>query len=116
MEKFRPVFAAGELWQAAIRAALPAGGKLYFGTFPSELRPEHVTPEAMAVLARWVDNRHIVPQGYDDGIVVNLPQRRLFLFRNGALKHSYPVAVGSEGWKTPVGDFVTSAGPVRVGR
>ena len=52
-----------------------------------------------------VDNRHIVPAGYDDGIVVNLPQRRLFLFRNGALKHSYPVAVGSGGWKTPVGDY-----------
>lgn len=52
-----------------------------------------------------IDNRHIVPAGYDDGIVVNLPQRRLFLFRNGALRHSYPVAVGSEGWKTPVGDY-----------
>ncbi|HEX6324590.1 MAG TPA: L,D-transpeptidase family protein [Vicinamibacterales bacterium] len=52
-----------------------------------------------------IDNRHIVPQGYDDGIVVNLPQRRLFLFRNGALQESYPVAVGSGGWKTPTGDF-----------
>ena len=36
------------------RAALPAHDKLYFGTFPSELRPEHVTPAAMAVLRRWV--------------------------------------------------------------
>ena len=52
-----------------------------------------------------VDNRHVVPTGFTDGIVVNLPQRRLFLFRNGALKHSYPVAVGSGGWRTPVGEF-----------
>jgi L,D-transpeptidase ErfK/SrfK len=52
-----------------------------------------------------IDNRHIVPAGFDDGIVVNLPQRRLFLFRNGALKQSYPVAVGSGGWKTPPGSF-----------
>ena len=52
-----------------------------------------------------IDNRHIVPQGYDDGIVINLPQRRLFLFRDGSLKESYPVAVGSGGWRTPTGEF-----------
>ncbi len=52
-----------------------------------------------------IDNRHIVPAGVDDGIVVNLPQRRLFLFRNGALLQSYPVAVGSGGWRTPAGEF-----------
>ena len=52
-----------------------------------------------------IDNRHIIPTGYDDGIVINLPQRRLFLFRKGSLKESYPVAVGSGGWRTPVGEF-----------
>ena len=52
-----------------------------------------------------IDNRHIVPQGYDNAIVINLPQRRLFLFRNGSLKESYPVAVGSGGWRTPIGEF-----------
>jgi len=52
-----------------------------------------------------IDNRHVVPAGYDDGIVINLPQRRLFLFRGGSLKHSYPVAVGSGGWRTPLGQF-----------
>lgn len=36
---------------------------------------------------------------------MNLPQRRLFLFRNGDLQHSYPVAVGTSGWRTPTGDF-----------
>jgi L,D-transpeptidase ErfK/SrfK len=54
-----------------------------------------------------IDNRHIVPSGtgITDGIVVNLPQRRLFLFKGGALKDSYPIAVGSTGWRTPVGNF-----------
>lgn len=52
-----------------------------------------------------IDNRHIVPAGMDDGIIINLPQRRLFLFRGGVLKESYPVAVGSGGWRTPRGDF-----------
>ena len=52
-----------------------------------------------------IDNRHIVPQGYDSGIVINLPQRRLFLFRGGSLKDSYPIAVGSGSWRTPTGEF-----------
>lgn len=52
-----------------------------------------------------IDNRHIVPPGMPDGIVINLPQRRLFLFKGGSLKDSYPVAVGSGGWRTPVGEF-----------
>lgn len=52
-----------------------------------------------------VDNRHIVPAGFTDGIVVNLPQRRLFLFRDGEVRQSYPVAVGTGSWKTPTGEF-----------
>lgn len=52
-----------------------------------------------------IDNRHVVPTGYENGIVINLPQRRLFLFRGGSLKQSYPVAVGSGGWRTPIGEF-----------
>jgi B12-binding domain/radical SAM domain protein len=48
---------------AGIRAELPPGGKIYFGTFPSEVRPEHVTPEALAVIARWCDNRSLVIGG-----------------------------------------------------
>lgn len=52
-----------------------------------------------------VDNRHVVPSGMHDGIVVNIPQRRLFLFRGGALVDSYPVAVGRSGWKTPTGEY-----------
>lgn len=48
---------------AAVRAELPAGGKLYFGSFPSEVRPEHVTPEALAILKRFVDNDNLVIGG-----------------------------------------------------
>ena len=53
-----------------------------------------------------IDNRHIIPAGVlDDGIIVNLPQRRLFLMRGGALEISYPITVGLPGWPTPTGDF-----------
>jgi B12-binding domain/radical SAM domain protein len=55
--------AAVEALLAGVRAELPAGGRIYFGTFPSEVRPEHVTPEALAVIARWCDNRSLVIGG-----------------------------------------------------
>ncbi|NPA99540.1 MAG: TIGR04013 family B12-binding domain/radical SAM domain-containing protein [Crenarchaeota archaeon] len=35
-------------------------GKLYFGTFPSEVRPEHLTREAAKLLARYVSNKNII--------------------------------------------------------
>ncbi len=35
-------------------------GKLYFGTFPSEVRPEHLTEEAARLLARYVSNKNII--------------------------------------------------------
>jgi B12-binding domain/radical SAM domain protein len=47
---------------AAVREELPAG-RVYFGTFPSECRPEHVTPEALRVLKKYVDNRQLVIGG-----------------------------------------------------
>src|SRR5215468_11295785 len=55
--------AAVEDLLAAVRAELPPGGKQYFGTFPSEVRPEHVTPEALALIARTCDNRSLVIGG-----------------------------------------------------
>ena len=52
-----------------------------------------------------VCNQHIVPSRLQDGIVINIPQRMLFLFENGAVVASYPVAVGKPGWETPTGTF-----------
>lgn len=55
--------AAVEALLAAVRAELPPGGKQYFGTFPSEVRPEHVSPEALALIRRHADNTSIVIGG-----------------------------------------------------
>lgn len=52
-----------------------------------------------------VDNRHIVPQVEDATIVINIPQRLLFQFTDGALRAHYPIAVGLADWPTPVGAF-----------
>jgi B12-binding domain/radical SAM domain protein len=55
--------AAVEALLAAVRAEVGREGKIYFGTFPSECRPEHVTTEALEVLARYVDNDSLVIGG-----------------------------------------------------
>src|SRR6266852_7980647 len=53
----------------------------------------------------WVNNRHIVPDGIKDGILINIPQRMLFFFSRGVLTAAYPVALGRPTWPTPQGDF-----------
>jgi L,D-transpeptidase ErfK/SrfK len=52
-----------------------------------------------------IDNRHIVPRATDDGIVINIPQRMLFLFKEGQARRAYPVALGKPDWPTPSGRF-----------
>lgn len=52
-----------------------------------------------------IDNRHIVPEGMSDGILINLPQGMLFFFGNGKFMAAYPVGLGKSSWATPDGDF-----------
>lgn len=48
---------------ASVRAAIGSTGRLYFGTFPAEVRPEHVTPEALALVRRYASNDNLVIGG-----------------------------------------------------
>jgi L,D-transpeptidase ErfK/SrfK len=52
-----------------------------------------------------IHNLHIVPAGFDDGIVINIPQRMLFNFSQGQLVAAYPVGLGKPTWPTPEGQF-----------
>jgi L,D-transpeptidase ErfK/SrfK len=56
-----------------------------------------------------IDNPHIVPRLTDggplQGILVNVPQRMLFVFEAGAALAAYPVAAGRPSWPTPLGAF-----------
>lgn len=45
---------------AGVREELPPQGRVFFGSFPSEVRPEHVTPAAMRLLRRYVANDNII--------------------------------------------------------
>ncbi len=62
-EGIEPNLDAVEALLAAVREEIGPAGKVYLGSFPSELRPEHVTDAAMRVLARWVDNDNVVIGG-----------------------------------------------------
>lgn len=49
--------------------------------------------------------RHVVPASLSDGMLINLPQRMVYLFRDGRVTRGFPVAVGRPAWPTPTGDF-----------
>jgi L,D-transpeptidase ErfK/SrfK len=55
----------------------------------------------------FINNLRIVPKVIHDGIIVNVPDRMLFFFQNGALVTSFPVGLGlpQEEWQTPIGPF-----------
>jgi B12-binding domain/radical SAM domain protein len=55
--------AAVEELLAALRESMGPDGRIFFGTFPSEVRPEHVTPESLALLERYVDNDNLIIGG-----------------------------------------------------
>ena len=45
---------------AALRETVSRDGKIIFGYFPSEVRPEHVTPEALELLREYANNDEVV--------------------------------------------------------
>lgn len=54
-----------------------------------------------------INNLRIVPKDYDNGIIVNVPDRMLYFFQNGELITAFPVGLGlpQEEWQTPIGPF-----------
>ncbi len=51
--------------------------------------------------------QRIVPKYQGSGVVVNLPERMLYVFTNGSLETFYPIAIGRPElrWQTPVGNY-----------
>ncbi|MBI5744061.1 MAG: TIGR04013 family B12-binding domain/radical SAM domain-containing protein [Elusimicrobia bacterium] len=52
--------AVRELLEGAGKLSSRYGGRIYFGSFPSEVRPEHVTPETLALTRRYASNRRLI--------------------------------------------------------
>lgn len=45
---------------AGTRGIVGTAGRVFFGSFPAEVRPEHVTPAAVSLVRRWCDNDNLV--------------------------------------------------------
>ncbi|MGB0127460.1 MAG: L,D-transpeptidase family protein [Rhodocyclaceae bacterium] len=56
-----------------------------------------------------MDSRHIVPRWMERGILINIPQRMLFLFENNQLIAAYPVGPGKKDWQTPTGRYAVTS-------
>ncbi len=52
-----------------------------------------------------INNSHIVPTELQNGLVINLPELRLYYFQNGAYQRRYALAVGKPSWPTPTGTY-----------
>jgi L,D-transpeptidase ErfK/SrfK len=48
---------------------------------------------------------HILPRTIQDGIILNIPERRVYVFKDDSLVDSHPVAIGRPSWPTTTGDF-----------
>jgi B12-binding domain/radical SAM domain protein len=49
-----------EEFLAGVRQILKNEGRIFVGTFPSEIRPEHVTPESLKLIKKFADNNNII--------------------------------------------------------
>jgi L,D-transpeptidase ErfK/SrfK len=121
----RPARAAPPAPEAAadVPADLLVGGELSYtvqpgdslwsvsGRFGVEVAPlaraNDLDPRALLQIGRIlrVENPHLVPERLERGILINLPQRMLFLFRDGEVAAAYPVGLGRPSWRTPEGHF-----------
>jgi L,D-transpeptidase ErfK/SrfK len=52
-----------------------------------------------------LDNRKIIPKVVDNGIIVNIPDKMLYLFKEGKILSYFPVGLGSPDFPTPTGSF-----------
>jgi L,D-transpeptidase ErfK/SrfK len=56
-----------------------------------------------------VPTRHVLPDAPRRGIVINLPELRLYYFPPKGEPRSFPIGIGGEGKETPVGRTVVAA-------
>lgn len=52
-----------------------------------------------------IENLHLVPGRLERGILINVPQRMLFLFREGGVAGAFPVGLGRPDWPTGLGSY-----------
>lgn len=56
-----------------------------------------------------IPTMHILPDAPHKGVVINLPEMRLFQFPSSGTPNSYPIGIGREGLLTPIGQTFVRA-------
>ncbi|MDY6937015.1 MAG: L,D-transpeptidase [Cyanobacteriota bacterium] len=77
---------------------------------PADFLPEEVPPEPQPEVrpqapAAPEPPEATTPVELEQRLVLNLSDRRVYLYEGEKVKASYPVAVGKPGWETPTGEF-----------
>jgi L,D-transpeptidase ErfK/SrfK len=67
----------------------------------NHLISQHLKPGQTLILP----NEFVLPRNPEDGIVLNIPERQVYLFEGGQLKAHYPCAVGKPNWQTVTGTY-----------
>jgi L,D-transpeptidase ErfK/SrfK len=52
-----------------------------------------------------IPTEFVLPEGPHQGLVVNIPEMRLYYYRDGGSLTTYPVGLGRDDWQTPQGSF-----------
>lgn len=77
------------------------------GVAPRALRADN--PGIRSVVTKdevlIADSSRLVPVAIRNGILLNVPQRVLFFFRDGELERTYLVGLGRKDWETPTGSW-----------
>jgi L,D-transpeptidase ErfK/SrfK len=99
------------VYEVTVGESIPSLGAR-FGLEPRTLAADNGLSPATVLRAGQrlvIDNRHVIPDHPADGIVINVPQRMLFVLVGDRLAGAYPVAVGRPNWPTPLGVFMVSS-------
>lgn len=74
----------------------------------NNIDPEKILREGKIIK---INTRRIVPLMIEDGIIINIPERMLYYFKEGKLQKYFPVGLGMPfwreftRWRTPTGKF-----------
>lgn len=76
-------------------------------------KENHLDPKKQVLPGQKIiiNNRKIVPKFVQNGIIINIPDRTLYLFRDNRLEKALPVGLGRKqpgkdtDWRTPTGKF-----------
>jgi L,D-transpeptidase ErfK/SrfK len=71
--------------------------------FANDLPIRYEAPESEKLV---VPGRRILPRTHpSDGLLINLPERGVYLFKNDEFVGFYPIAIGKDGFHTPTGRY-----------